>query len=336
MAALLTLALEIPARAADPPSAEIALARRLFAEARTAEEAKDWQLALAKLRDAISIKETSGLRFHLAYCEEQQGMLVEALVDYERADDLSVDKNEELRSQIPLRRTSLQKRIPTVTLLLARDPAEAHLSVDGQVLASTSFGKPIPLNPGIHTFVVASPGFASFSTELSLNEADAIVTNVALVPEGAANGPAPSRDEPPRRMRLEAAAPASPSRAKTYVLIGEAAFTLGAAAFGVAFSLEGASEDERAQRDHSSLPSGDPCASASSSPGVMDRCADLAAAVDSARRDHFIARLGFIGAGVGAAGFAATMLLWPSARSQATIAPWVAAGATGITLAGRF
>src|SRR5258708_22496907 len=137
------LALGTPALLADPLPTEIALARRLFADARSAEEAKDWAGAATKLRDAIAIKETAGLRFHLAYCEEQQGMLVEALVDYERADDLSVDKNEELRSQIPLRRTSLQKRIPTVTLLLARDPAEAHLSVDGQVLASTSFGKPI-------------------------------------------------------------------------------------------------------------------------------------------------------------------------------------------------
>src|SRR5216684_3888054 len=145
--AVVALALFASRLAADPLPAEIALARRLFAEARAAEAEKDWSTAGSKLRDAISIKETAGLRFHLAYCEEQQGMLVEALNDYERADDLSVDKNEELRSQIPLRRTSLQKRIPTVTLLLARDPAEARLSVDGHSLASTSFGKPIPLNP---------------------------------------------------------------------------------------------------------------------------------------------------------------------------------------------
>jgi len=263
-------------------------------------------------------------------------MLVEALVDYERADDLSVDKDEELRSQIPLRRTSLQKRIPTVTLLLARDPAQARLTVDGHALAQTSFGKPIPLNPGIHTLAVSLPGFTSFSTELSLNEADAIVTNVALAPAAGPNGSMPSRDEPPRRARTDASVPAPPSRAKTYVLVGEAAFTLGAAAIGVAFSLEGASDDERAQRDRSKLSSGDACSNPSSSPDVRGLCADLAVAVDGARHDHFIARLGFIGAGVGAAGFAATMLLWPSARSQATIAPWVAVGATGLTLAGRF
>jgi hypothetical protein len=334
MAALFALALDTSAHAADPPSAEIALARRLFSEARTAEEAKDWPVALAKLRDAISIKETSGLRFHLAYCEEQQGMLVEALVDYERAEDLSVDKDEELRSQIPLRRTSLQKRIPTVTLLLARDPANARLTVDGHVLGSTSFGKPIPLNPGIHAFVVSSPGLATFSTELSLNEADAIVTNVALAPEPNSNSPTALRDEPPKRTPVDVAANVSPSRARTYVLIGEAALTVGAAAIGVAFTLEGASEDERADRDRSRV-SNSACA-APSPPDIAAICVDLAGAVDSAQRDRSIARLGFISAGVGAAGFAATLLLWPSARSQAAIRPWVLAGSTGLSLVGRF
>ena len=166
-AAMAVLALETAALAADPPPTEIALARRLFAEARTAEESKDWPAAAAKLRDAISIKETSGLRFHLAYCEEQQGHLVEALVDYERADDISVGKDEDLRSQIPARRTSLQRRIPTVTLLFPRDPSSASLTVDGRSLRSTSFGKPMPLNPGKHAFTVSSPGFSVFTTELS-------------------------------------------------------------------------------------------------------------------------------------------------------------------------
>jgi len=103
--ALLTaLALRTSMTSADPLPTEIALARRLFADAKTAEDAKDWPTAASHLRDAISIKETSGLRFHLAYCEEQQGLLVESLVDYDRADDLSLDRNDEFRAQIPARK----------------------------------------------------------------------------------------------------------------------------------------------------------------------------------------------------------------------------------------
>src|SRR5689334_12254262 len=139
--------------AADPISAEIVLARALFAEARLAEEAKDWALAASKLRDAIAIKETAGLRFHLAYCEEQQGLLVEALVDYERSDDLTTGTNEEFRAQLPAKRESLRRRIPTLTLLVPPKPPNPTLTVDGHAMPPAVLGKPIPLNPGRHTFV---------------------------------------------------------------------------------------------------------------------------------------------------------------------------------------
>src|SRR6266542_602657 len=111
------VALGISTLGADAVPTEIALARRLFTEARAAEDAKDWPLATAKLREAISIKETAGLRFHLAYCEEQQSMLVEALIDYERSQDLTAGTNDDLRKQVPAKRESLHKRIPTITLL---------------------------------------------------------------------------------------------------------------------------------------------------------------------------------------------------------------------------
>jgi hypothetical protein len=339
-AALAMLALATTALGADPLPTEIALARRLFAEARTAEDAKDWPAAASKLRDAISIKETSGLRFHLAYCEEQRGMLVEALVDYERADDLSVDKDEELRSQIPARRTSLQKRIPTVTLVFARDPSSASLVVDGRPLASTSFGKPIPLNPGKHTFAVSSPGFATFTTALALNEGDAVVTNVVLTSEqGGETVSALSEGGKTTQAAGGTVGGASGSRVRTYVLGGEAAATIGALAVGIAFTLKGASEDERAATDRARLPGPDKmgaCATPASSPGPPAICADLSAAVDDARRDRFVATLGFIGAGVGAAAFAATFFLWPSRRPQAAIHPWIGPTARGLSLEGSF
>jgi hypothetical protein len=342
LAALAALAQPTLALGADPPPTEIALARRLFDEARTAEESKDWVSAASKLRDAISIKETSGLRFHLAYCEEQQGMLVEALVDYERADDLSVGRDEELRSQIPARKSSLQKRIPTVTLLLTRDPSTASLAVDGRMVAQTSFGKPIPLNPGKHAFVVSSPGFTTFTTELPLNEGDAVVTNVVLTPESnEASAPTMSEvDTAPAASAAKGRKAASPVR--TYVLVGEAAVALGALAVGIAFTLEGASEDERASNDRTRLASAnkgsaaDACVSAASNPEVPSLCADLATAVDGARHDRLVAGLGFVGAGVGAAAFAATLALWPSKRPQMAIRPWIDPSARGLSLEGRF
>lgn len=338
MASMLALVLETSALGAEPPPTEIALARRLFADARTAEESKDWPTAASKLRDAISIKETSGLRFHLAYCEEQQGMLVEALIDYERAEDLSADKNDDFRAQIPARRTALQKRIPTVTLLFSRDPASAHLTIDGRSVASASLGKPIPLNPGKHAFVVSTPGFVPFNTELSLSEGDAIVTNVVLTLES--NGDAVSTLPTP-----PAGPPGSPGggmgtgRVRTYVLVGEGALTLGALTLGIVYTLEGRADDEEAKNAKLRLPGATAeekryaCSPPVKSPVV---CADLAAAQDDGPRHRFIARLGFIGAGVGAAAFASTLVLWPTRRPQTTIRPWLGQGVAGLSVVGGF
>ncbi len=54
---------------AEPSAADIASARRLFSEATELRRAGQWSDAAAKLREAIAIKETPGLRFHLAHCE---------------------------------------------------------------------------------------------------------------------------------------------------------------------------------------------------------------------------------------------------------------------------
>jgi hypothetical protein len=333
------LALRTSMPSADPLPTEIALARRLFADAKVAEDGKDWPTAASRLRDAISIKETSGLRFHLAYCEEQQGLLVEALVDYERADDLSVDRNDDFRAQILVRRGSLRKRIPTVTLVPMHDAVIDRLTIDGHPLSSASLGKPIPLNPGRHAFAVSSPGSKPFSTDLSLKEGDAVVTNVVLAPEPSQN-PVSALPEGPSKVRVaKTNGPvAAGSGTEVYVLVGEGAIVLGGVAAGVVFTLRAASADERASRDRATLGSTaeEMRAGCMSQPKNDAACTDIAAAVDNARRDRVMALVGFIGAGVGAAAFAGTLILWPSARPQTAIRPWLAPDVTGLSVAGGF
>jgi len=312
------VALGISTLGADAVPTEIALARRLFTEARAAEDAKDWPLATAKLREAISIKETAGLRFHLAYCEEQQSMLVEALVDYERSQDLTAGTNDDLRKQVPAKRESLHKRIPTITLLTPpNSPSNAILTVDGHPLPAAALGKPIPLNPGRHALVVSAPDYAPFTTEVFLNETDAVVTNAILLRQGNSGAVSPLSGHG----NTMGPADSSPSSAttglqtRTYVLIGEATIGLAALAVGIGYTLAASSADDRVDAAHEKLgysgcPDKDPIS-----------CADLQRALDDDRNDRFIARLSFIGAGVGAAAFAATSILWPGQRSKAAIIP---------------
>jgi hypothetical protein len=314
---------------------EIALARRLFADARTAEEAKDWAGAAAKLRDAIAIKETAGLRFHLAYCEEQQGMLVEALVDYERSEDLPALGSEDFRAQLPLKKDSLHRRIPTVTLVMPPEPPNTNLTVDGHPLPSTFLGKPIPLNPGRHTLVVSAPDYVSFSTDLSLNETDAVVTNAVMPPVAKSAGVSalPGTADLGPESDGKPGASSGAFNPRTIVLLGGGVVTLAGLAVGIGYTHAASLDDETVDSARAQLgPSTMACQDARNT----EVCNKLQRALSEGQDDRFIARLGFIGAGVGLAATIGTLILWPKAGSKTAIAPLLAPSAAGLSVAGRF
>jgi hypothetical protein len=322
-----------PAVAAEPTLAEIAAARRLFTEARAAEDVEDWATAASKIKEAISIKETPGLRFHLAYCEEHVGMLVEALVDYERAEEAARSKNDEVEQKVGPRKEALRKRIPTVTVLLPPDVSDTAMTIDGRPVAAALMGKPVPQNPGRHQIVVSAPGRTPYSADLTLAEADSVVVTVSLpaalatsevlqTASPAATGPGPGASWSPR----------------TYVLASEAAVTIAALGVGVGFMLSAsAAEDRRDEYRNQLAPSTpgypDPCWGSGNLPAA---CADLAQAASQAKDHRFVSKIGFVGAGIGAAAFAATWLLWKPPTSKQAIGPIVTGDMAGVFVTGKF
>jgi hypothetical protein len=340
------------ARADEPSAAEIALARRLFAEARTAEGANDWKEALAKLREAISIKETPGLRFHVAYCEEQLGMLVEALVDYDRVEEaLSIGaKAEDVARQLGPRREALKKRVPTIALSVPPSVHAPHLSLDGHVLPETALAKPIPVNPGSHHVVVSALGRRAFERDLSLSEGDsavvvadlppAAVEAVAPVPEPVAR---PAGDRPARSSTEPA--PLSFSEhgwgARTYVLIGEGLVTVAAGAVAGGYLLAAKAADNRADEVRNRL-TGLSCevnSLKSASQGLQEDCRSLNDALSAGRQDRTISFVAVVGAGAGLAAFAATLIFWPRENASTTairVLPAFDVDRAGVTAVGRF
>lgn len=111
--ALLTAPANTAYAAATPT--EIAVARRLFAEAVELEEAADWLAAEARLREILRIKATPGVYYHLAFCMEKQESLVEASVNYSRARELIASGvlADEVERLLDGREASLRERIPT-------------------------------------------------------------------------------------------------------------------------------------------------------------------------------------------------------------------------------
>lgn len=335
---------------AEPTTAEITLARRLFSEAVAAESVNEWELAADKLRQAIAIKETPGLRFHLAYCEEQLGRLVEALAEYDRAEELvrlEPKAARDVQKQLGPRRAALRRRVPTTTLLLPEGVPFAKLELDGLAMPPELFGKPIPLNPGLHTIVVSAEGREAFTREITLAEGDANVTTVSL-PAASAHGAAVATGVDPARAQTEGsadgAAVASGSGIRNWVLLGEGVIATAALGVGIGYTVAAGASDDRADKARSELSatSGSENAKCGAPKSTSQRiCDDLARAVGDGKSQRKVATIAFVGAGASAAALVGTWLLWPSRKATSGTALHIqpvatARGDASFVLSGSF
>jgi hypothetical protein len=339
-----------PARAAEPTKAEIAVARQYFDAAAAAENQGRWRDAIDQLGKAVAIKETAGLRYHLGFAKENLGLLVDAMLEYQRASGLihSGMTTEEVERFIVPKLEEMRKRVPTLTVTLPPDVKGAQLQIDGAPVKSELLGAPIPLNPGTHAVVVFATGRRPFHVQVTVSEGSAVTQAAELVPEvGGASGPPPPSSLPtaPASTQAEPRRDASgeaTSSAKTWVLIGEAAVTAAGIGVGIGYLAAASTaqtriDDANHQIDLAMNPMG--CAGQVTTPALQANCENLATAITDHRHDTSLAVAGFVGAGVGAAAFITTLIVWktsPREPSSLRVAPLVGAQGTGLSVSGAY
>ncbi|MGA3121238.1 MAG: hypothetical protein ABSF69_10775 [Polyangiaceae bacterium] len=307
------IALCSPAQASDAPSAaELNSARELFTDAERDEDAGRWQEALDKLRRVAHVKQTAGVRYHVALCEERLGFLAEAWEDYRSAQAQATGEgaNDVLRLVGPVLGT-LGPRVPHLAIHIVPDSADATVTVDGAPLARSSLGDPTPINPGLHRIEAAAAGRTTVRTTVSLREGDSTVFDIALVevvPPIATGPSVPIRAPAPDVPAFGGAA----AGATTAASAGLAAF--GVVAFVVAGTVRGG-----AIRQCRSLASANPDACEGLKNGV--RAWDWTAA-----------------AAWGAAGVSGIVaaVLWSRPSRHATSSGRLLVGPTSIGVAGSF
>lgn len=308
---------------AEPSPSEIALARRLFSEALVLENAGNWNGAIAKLKDAVAIKDTPGLRYHLAHCQEQRGELVAASLDYERASELirAGAKAPDVEELLVLATQRMAAQIPKITLTLPRGVRTATVEIDGHVVSPALIGKATPIDPGPHRVVARAEGRATFEKKLVIGSGESLSLELALLPL------APQQEAPP------APPPASPKRdeavrvssgsdfgAREVALVSEAALMAAGVGVGVGFLLARGNATDRARRFQSEIDAQSGGATtACHSAAPLSACAELQEAIEARKRNGRFAAIGFIGAGVGTAAFVATWIFWPSSDKPVAV-----------------
>lgn len=356
-----------PARAGEPSAAQLSVARKAFAAATELEKEKKWAEAEAKLREALGIKETPGLRYHLGFCLENQQKLVEALVEYDRAEEMLQQgvKAPDVSELLAPAREGVKKRVASVTPKLPAKVEGVVIEVDGRPVKAALLGKPLPQNPGRRVFTASAPGRQPFRKELELAEGESRELVIDLPPKGgeaaAAAGAGAAAPVAAGSGSGKPAGPdsassgdssatfdssnAKPGSARTAVLIGEAAFTVVALGAGIFFAIkadksQGEVDDANAELKKLGYAGKDACLGDSLTKAAEETCAQLPTLTDQRNRDVNLTRAGFIGAGVGAVATVATFFLWKPASSKTgtrvRVTPVATRDAYGLGLSGRF
>ncbi len=333
-----------PQVAAEPSAAEIAVARKLFSDARSAQDAKQWDQCIEKLREAIAIKETPGLRFHLAHCEEGRGNLVDALVEYDRAAELvrSGKKADDVEELLGPARAAVEARIGSVVVSVPRDARAVTLAVDGRHVAAALIGQPIPVNPGKHVVEVTSAGREPFRVALSVADGQRVAVEATLQPL-AARPAAPAADPLAPAGRVEATPPSSPIPVRTWVLLGESVVTLAALGAGIGFTVSKSNLDDEAAGQRAAidfLTDGGLGGCTDPQTPARKECDRLAATLDDRDAAATFATMGFVAAGVGLTATVLTFVVWSPSRTAATresrrAVAFVASNG-GVGVSGRF
>ncbi len=310
---------------AEPTPSELVLARRLFADASALEEAGHWEAASTKLREALAIKETPGLRYHLAHCEEQLGALVAASLEYARASELirAGAQAPDVAQLLALADQRLVLQIPKLVLDVPADLQGVTVEIDGHAINAAVLKNPIPLDPGSHQVTAHAPNRGDFNerVELTLGQTH---TLVLVFPQRGAPPPEPSAATP-RAVRPAVPGPERRGVApRTIALIGEGALVAAGLGVGIGFTVARANAADRVARFQSEIDaragSGDAgCEAVATSPA----CTELRSAIDDHRRSSLLMTVGYVGAGVGLTAGVLTWLLWPAsdARVSAAVGP---------------
>lgn len=336
---------------ADPSAAELANARHAFEAAVGLEGEQRWAEAATRLREAIAVKDTPGLRFHLAKCEAEQGRLLAASAEYERATDLLHQgaKAPDVQKLLGPAAEAVKQRIPRITLEIPGEVRDPSVAIDGKAYTPSDLALGVPLDPGRHGLRVTAPGRRAFERGMLLKEGEQLAIRaelprnaalpVALVAPGAA---APSQASPSSASPVApAASETSGSSAKLYLIIGESVITVAGLAMGIGYRSAVSSANDRidsAQLRIDTAAPGDPTACSSMDAEALAACSDLQGAIDDHDRASRLSTVGFVSAGVGAAALLTTVLVYPSRSAKTgsglSVRPLLGLGHVG--LLGRF
>ena len=165
-----------------------AAAEALFEQGRSEMEAGNFESACGKFRESDQLDPAPGTKFNLGDCEEQRGNFATAWELFKAVED-NVDPSDERYAIAQQRREAVEPKVPKLVIDLAEgSPPNTTVRIGDAELGPSSFGVPLPLDPGDHELVVSAPGRRDMRFTATLTEGSVLKLSVS---PGKPNEPAP-------------------------------------------------------------------------------------------------------------------------------------------------
>jgi len=325
------LAGAVPAGADDSAQRD---AEARFEEGLARVRAHDLEAALQSFRQATALMRKPAIVWNLALTEEKTNHPVDALAHFK-----------EYLRQLPAAdpdRPRAQKHIDglnaTTGHIDVAAPNGAAITVDKtQSLGATPLSDPIDVAPGHHDVeaklgtavkTVTVEALAGQTMQADFRGMDASAAPGATAPQ-ADGAPPPGEALPPDTAQPQRGF-FTPRVTTAAILAGVAVVALGT---GVGFGLAASSNQSTAAGYASQHP--EACSSTAPMPDV---CSQWRGAVNGQNTDTTLSFVGYIAAGVFAAGSVATYLLWPGEPKSVSmwIVPTASPAGVGLGAGGRF
>lgn len=319
---------------AKPSAEELAVARQLYEKAVAAQEKNDWRHCEEAVTEAVGILETPGLRFHQAYCKEQQGKWIEALVDYKRAEEL-IAGGVEASDVEPLLQPAigrLESKVPRLTVNVENEPGQVSFYLDGKERSAKLLGKGVQLNPGSHTVEVSAPGYNAATRSLSLKEGERSEVTLRLESNGEAPVSTAGAGELGDGESTSSARRSSSGKvsAKPFVLAAEGVVVAGLAALGVYYFMDAERQDEARDNISDTLPRG---ACTQRRAEFLERCETLEGYIEDVKSKR---TYGYIAVGGAAAAAAVLVTTWLAWDDSPRVIVGLDGDFTGVFVSGKF
>ncbi len=161
---LVTLGTVAEAQSSDDPEA-------LFAQGRRLAVAGKCEQALPLFRQSHAASPAVGTLLNVAACEEEVGRTGSAKVALEQALALADELGDAARGRYARKQLeALQPKLSRLRVVV-RSPAEGlRLTLDGEPLATSQWGRALALNPGRHQVAARADGYHDYEAEVVLED----------------------------------------------------------------------------------------------------------------------------------------------------------------------